>query len=650
MTGAATEPAVVVPLPGRSRPQPPANRRDLLGPLLALVFGLSGLLSGFYGQKTHLLVALALLGVLVATVVATGLPESGPARLAAAAMTGLVAWTALSMTWAESVERAWAETDRYVLYGALLVTALAALRTVGSAARALTALTLATGLLIAITVVRLLGGATGMFFDHRLEAPVEYVNGTAGLLLMGLWPALALAAHHRAQPLRSAGLVALASAAGSLLVLTQSRAILPALLVSAVVVLALIPGRLPRLYALLTAFAGVVIALPFTLDVYEQKQTAAQAPPTEAVIQQAGLAILAGAVLAGALWAALVRLRHSGAAPRVARAGAALFVAVVLVGPLAAAGGNPTDELEARWDAFRTLQADEGASARFTDAGGFRYDLWRIAWDDFEDAPLQGLGAGNYGLTYFAQRGTTEPVRQPHSLPLQLLAETGLPGLLLLAGVLGGAGWGLARLARSARPEAWLVAAAGGGAATVWLVHTSVDWLHVIPGLTGIALIGLAAVCARDETAPPAPPGRPGTLALVVTLVAVAVAAAGVGRHYAAVVKRAQAQDQLGADPAAALESSAAALRIDSEDVDTYVTRAAAFARLGDAESADATLALGIAREPSNYVTYALRGDLAARRGDLDRARGFYEQALARNPRDAALEFLVENPASAVTG
>ena len=136
----------------------------------------------------------------------------------------------------------------------------------------------------------------------------------------------------------------------------------------------------------------------------------------------------------------------------------------------------------------------------------------------------------------------------------------------------------------------------------------------------------------------------------MVTLVAVAVAAAGVGRHYAAVVKRAQAQDQISTDPAEALEISAAALRIDSEDVDTYVTRAAAFARLGDAASADATLALGIAREPSNYVPYALRGDLAARRGGLDQARGYYQEALARNPRDAALEFLVENPESAVTG
>jgi predicted Zn-dependent protease len=80
------------------------------------------------------------------------------------------------------------------------------------------------------------------------------------------------------------------------------------------------------------------------------------------------------------------------------------------------------------------------------------------------------------------------------------------------------------------------------------------------------------------------------------------------------------------------------------------VLRAAALARLGEAQAADQTLALAIEREPSNFVLRALRGDLAARRGRLEAARSYYRQAHERNPRDAGLALLVEHPEAAVGG
>ena len=40
----------------------------------------------------------------------------------------LLGWAALSLTWAESVQNAWVETDRLVLYAAVLVVSLVAIR------------------------------------------------------------------------------------------------------------------------------------------------------------------------------------------------------------------------------------------------------------------------------------------------------------------------------------------------------------------------------------------------------------------------------------------------------------------------------------------------------------------------------------------
>ena len=50
----------------------------------------------------------------------------------------------------------------------------------------------------------------------------------------------------------------------------------------------------------------------------------------------------------------------------------------------------------------------------------------------------RGVGAGNYDRPYFAQRATTEDIRQPHSIELQLLSELGLVGAALLALALAG--------------------------------------------------------------------------------------------------------------------------------------------------------------------------------------------------------------------
>ena len=58
-----------------------------------------------------------------------------------------------------------------------------------------------------------------------------------------------------------------------------------------------------------------------------------------------------------------------------------------------------------------------------------------------------------------------------------------------------------------------------------------------------------------------------------------------------------------------------------------YYVKAAALARFGEGDAADATLRAARAKEPGEYVTWALLGDLAVRQGDIEGARKAYRRA-----------------------
>ena len=151
-------------------------------------------------------------------------------------------------------------------------------------------------------------------------------------------------------------------------------------------------------------------------------------------------------------------------------------------------------QIRTQYDAFVKLSPSP-ASFRLFSGGGNRYDYWRVALNEFEHAPVGGAGAGNYTVGYYRDRRTTEDVTQPHSLELQTLAELGLVGglalILFLAGPLLGL-WRWSRRAAAPGTERMLAVGAGGMFLS-WLAQTSVDWMHLIPTLTALAL-GAAAV------------------------------------------------------------------------------------------------------------------------------------------------------------
>ena len=99
-----------------------------------------------------------------------------------------------------------------------------------------------------------------------------------------------------------------------------------------------------------------------------------------------------------------------------------------------------------------------------------------------------------------------------------------------------------------------------------------------------------------------------------------------------------EGRDVLVSDPAAAVVKAKDSQRLNDERLQAYYLESAAWARLGDYPRARAALAEATRREPHDFVTWALLGDLATRRGEDRQALADYRRALALNPRDPSLE------------
>jgi UDP-GlcNAc:undecaprenyl-phosphate/decaprenyl-phosphate GlcNAc-1-phosphate transferase len=636
------------------RPVRPPWEAALLVPS-ALVMTLSPFAAGYYDSSLWAPAGLVLIVVLVAALIARPPRLARPALLALTGLAALGAWSLASALWAQSVQQAVLDGNRLLVYAVLLALLLVLVRSAREALWLTGALALAACGYVVVEYVRLsVGDGASLFLGGRLDQPLGYINGLAAFHLLALWPAVALA-EHRTRPLLAGVGLGLAMLVVTLLVLSQSRGVALAAGLSAIVLLVLVPGRLRRACALLALGVGLAVLVGPANDVFT---SGLDGSVDEGLLRElTSRAVLVAAGLAAAWGAATALVARARDVQPLRRAAAVGLTCIVVI----AAGAALVDfsriarTAQRQYDAFVHLSSDQGGEttgSRVVSGAGNRYDYWRIAAGTWKDHALVGVGAGNYDRRYFVERRTGEDIRQPHSLQLQTLSELGLAGAALLVVFLSGVGWGIWRrrcaASRSDAERFLLVAAAG--AFTAWLVHTSVDWLHLLPGITAIALAA-AAVLLRPETEPDPTKPRRRTLTLASAIaIAAALVMTGVSlsrevlvEHYASNAAR-----SLATDPANALNEANQALRLAPEQIPAYYTKAAALARFGDGGGARAALLEALEQDRGKYVTWALLGDLAVRSGDLEQARANYRQALARNPRDPALEQLVRDPLAAL--
>lgn len=165
--------------------------------------------------------------------------------------------------------------------------------------------------------------------------------------------------------------------------------------------------------------------------------------------------------------------------------------------PAAAAGLLAVVVLAVHFAPEKTWQRAETIGAYQEDASAQgRLDAWRTGFRVVEDRPLGGVGAGAFMLAWpeYAP-GDAGPARTAHNTFIQLVAETGIPSLLLFFGAIVAALLGLERVAKrtdlavSARATqiglaGFLVASTTGGHAYSWPVYV---------------LLGMAAGMARTQ-------------------------------------------------------------------------------------------------------------------------------------------------------
>ncbi len=651
--------------------------------VLGLGSGLSPFLSDYYDATSWVPIGLGL--VVLAAVALIARPERlrGAGALAIGGLLGLGAWSLASTAWAESVENAIVDGDRLLVYGALLVLLVTLLPDERRSAFLLGAAG-AGVLAVALSVLaRLLGGHPGSLFAlGRLSEPLGYVNGEGCLFVIGLWLCWSVA--ERERPAVAGAGAGAATLMACLALLSQSRGTALALAASVLAVVLVAPDRRRRLLGLTLVAVGVALARGPLLAVYHHDGTAGV---PVGVAHAAGWAALLASLGVGAVWTAAssAQRRLIAARPERAvslrRAGSVALAALALVGATVVVASAPRigRSVTAQWRAFTHLApgttaggaaAADTSQSRLLSGAGNRYDYWRIAWDVWRSHPIIGVGAGNYSRFYFVARATDEDILQPHSLELQVLAELGLIGAALLAAFLAGLAASVRSMRRGARESsltrALLVAALG--AVVAWLVQTSVDWMHLLPGLTAIVLAAMAVVLAGGRIAgrsrergvgvelriPPARPSRWAPprllrpLRAVVVFAVLALAGGSLARQGLADRFRARAARAVATDPSVAVREANSSLGFDAAAVTTYYVKAAALARLDEAVAARAALTTALAREPQNFVTLTLLGDIASRRGLWRAARADYARAHRLNPRDRSLASLMINPRASV--
>jgi hypothetical protein len=133
-----------------------------------------------------------------------------------------------------------------------------------------------------------------------------------------------------------------------------------------------------------------------------------------------------------------------------------------------------------------------------------RLDLWRGALEGLSDAPLLGQGAGTFQILWAGGRNSDVDAVDAHSLYLEVLAELGLVGLVLLAVALLTL---LVKLAIRARGRERSLYAALVASMLAWAVHAGVDWDWEMPVVTAwlFGLGGLGIAARRGETHAPGP-------------------------------------------------------------------------------------------------------------------------------------------------
>jgi hypothetical protein len=489
----------------------------------------------------------------------------------------LAAWSGLTIAWSWLPDRSWDYANRALLYALFAALGLWFAGRARLLARGLAAI------IFAVLAWSLLGKVLPPVYDYggldvtaRLRGPV------------GLWNQLALLADFGlvlAVWLRGRGGTILAFASGVALLLTYSRG---GLLTAAVVLAAWLVASDERVeggVVLLAAGlpAACVVGIAFVLPGVTSDAQSASTRWRDGMIF--GGLLLVGSAVSLLLERVLPRpgdtkrLRWTAGGIAAAAVVAALVVLVV--------------------HGFDSGAVGNGQSRITSTSSNLRFTWWHQALRGFHVHPLVGVGAGSFELLNKLYRTIyLDTSTEPHDLPLQFLAETGLVGLVLLlvaaAALLRGS------LHRRG-PELALALLL-----PAYLVHALVDIDWDFVAVSAPAFLAAGSLSGRP------PERRVGAFALVASagcalLVFATFLLPWLGGRWA---------DQgLAASPSRAITLANRARSVDPLLVEPFWDKAYAADQLGHAQRAFDLFVAAVRRQPRNPLTWQAAGQYAYSQG-----------------------------------
>jgi tetratricopeptide (TPR) repeat protein len=563
-------------------------------------------------------------------------------------LAGLVVWIGLSVLWSVTPDRSWEYFNRGVVYLAFVLLGLFIAATVPAVPRLVSAgLTV---LLSAVVVWALAGKVVPALFPDgeriaRLRDPIDYWNGLALVAAMVFPLGLSFAVRREyPQPVRIAAVVLLFAAAVTLLLTYSRGGVVVALLVIAVY-LAVSKQRIEVVAALLVALppAIAVSAWAFTQPGIASNLQPASVRETDGL--QLGLALLvAGSAVAAAAYYALEREERWRPSFRWRLSGAWLAggaVAAMLIAVLAVSRGDPIDWARDGFDEFTNPVSQAGTDPERL--GEFnlnsRWTWWEEAWTLFTDDLVGGTGAGAFAVARRPIRTNTTFATEPHNLALQFLAETGLVGFLLFAGLVATAVVAVVRAVQRAAEADAAAAAALALALLAYLLHALIDYDWDFLALTAPVMVVLGVLLAAGR--PPRRPGRAPLWAVGAILVSVAfllslaapwLASRSVDDTFAAIDRD---------EPEAALDSARRARTLNPLAIAPLLATAAAEEARGDGRSALVRYVQAVELQPLNWRTWYELGRFELATGRQERGIRHLQQARELDPLGPANDLLV---------
>jgi O-Antigen ligase len=591
---------------------------------------------------------------------------SGVPRAALAAgglLTAFAVWELASAAWAPSGETVLSDFDRSALYlGVFALTVVASRRTtvdrwanaialgiLGVAVLAL-ASRLRPGLLPSGGIATVIPNARS-----RLSYPVGYWNALAALLALAVPLSLRAALTGRSATVRALMLAAIPLLIGTVY-LTSSRGGIAAAVVGVVVFVGLTDRRWSALAATAIAGAGSLVVV----GLLAQRKALVDGATTGAARHQGvTAAILIVAVCGGTalLYWSLLRLRGLPSAPPT-WVGRVLAVATVLALVAGTLASHPIERL----DDFRKPPATgsteniDATSHLLTSAGSGRWQFWTAAGGEFVAHPLIGGGAGSFGRWWDRHGSFPYTVQDAHTLYLETLAELGLVGFALLAGMFAAGVASIGRRVFRVRGEERRTTAALAGSFAAFLMAAGIDWLWEVPAVTAVAFVLLGLLVGPATAIAPRPrlqelPSAPRQVAARQRL-ALGVAALAFGwllicAQALPLLTELKIGDSQAAvdsgDPGAALSAARAAHALEPWAASPYLQLALVEEETGSIPAALVSIKSAISRDSMDWQLWLIAARLQVKSGQLQAAKASIERALALNPRSPLLTRLVRS-------